>query len=95
MIPETWIVRDNFSGTHTESNYQPLENNDFLLVVTYIASGVSCFSTHYFVNKEIAARNCIIADNSIINVSDMWSINNITMMFITGYPANYQYRLAG
>ena len=91
---ETWIVTDNFSGTHAESNCQSLENNDFLLVVTQIASGVLCVSTHSFVNKEIAARNCIIVDNSIINISDMSSINNVTMVIITGYPANYQYQLA-
>ena len=77
----------NFSDAHADGDCQPLEHNDLLLVATQIASGMSYLSTHSFVHKDIAARNCIIADNGIIKITDISGISDM-------YAGDY-YRIPG
>lgn len=60
----------NYSDAHANDDCGPLEFSDLLAIATQIASGMSYLSTHAFVHKDLAARNCLVADNGITKISD-------------------------
>ncbi|XP_057300106.1 tyrosine-protein kinase transmembrane receptor Ror-like [Hydractinia symbiolongicarpus] len=60
----------NFSDAHANDDCAPLEYADLLVIATQIASGMSYLSTHAFVHKDLAVRNCVVVNNGIIKISD-------------------------
>jgi len=60
----------NFSDGHAADNCGPLEFHDLFAIAKQIASGMAYLSTHAFVHKDLAARNCLVADNGIVKISD-------------------------
>ncbi|XP_066920958.1 inactive tyrosine-protein kinase transmembrane receptor ROR1-like [Clytia hemisphaerica] len=60
----------NFSDAHAADNCGPLEFNDLFAIAKQIANGMSYLSSHAFVHKDLAARNCLVAENGIVKISD-------------------------
>ena len=67
----------NFSDAHANDNCEPLEFSDLLAISTQIANGMAYLSSHAFVHKDLAARNCLVAENGIIKISDFSGLSDM------------------
>ena len=67
----------NFSEAHANDNCGQLEYPDLMVIATQVASGMSYLSTHAFLHKDLAARNCLVADSGIIKISDFSGLRDL------------------
>ncbi|XP_012566967.1 muscle, skeletal receptor tyrosine protein kinase isoform X1 [Hydra vulgaris] len=67
----------NFSDAHANDNCDPLEFSDLLAISTQVANGMAYLSSHAFVHKDLAARNCLVAENGLIKISDFSGLSDM------------------
>ena len=67
----------NFSEAHANDNNGQLLYPDLLMISTQIAGGMSYLSTHAFVHKDLAARNCLVTESGCIKISDFSGLRDL------------------
>lgn len=76
----------NFSGAHAGDDCEPLDYSDLIDICTQICTGMAFLSSQSFVHKDLATRNCLVAENGIIKISDFSGLRDL-------YAGDY-YRVA-
>lgn len=60
----------NFSGAHASDDCEPLDYVDLVDICNQICNGMLYLSSQSFVHKDLATRNCLVAENGIIKICD-------------------------
>ena len=74
----TYLPNQNSNSTTTNSNsmsnfsnsIEILELNDFLHLATQIAAGMEYLSSHHYVHRDLASRNCLVSDHLTCKIAD-------------------------
>eukprot|EP00794_Sanderia_malayensis_P007685 gene7685-8522_t len=67
----------NFSGAHAGDDCEPLDYTDLIDICTQICNGMLFLSSQSFVHKDLATRNCLVADNGVIKISDFSGLRDL------------------
>lgn len=67
----------NFSGAHASDDCEPLDYVDLVDICTQISSGMLYLSSQSFVHKDLATRNCLVAENGIIKICDFSGLRDL------------------
>lgn len=67
----------NFSGAHASDDCEPLDYIDLVDICTQICSGMLYLSSQSFVHKDLATRNCLVAENGLIKICDFSGLRDL------------------
>lgn len=67
----------NFSGAHASDDCEPLDYVDLVEICNQISRGMLFLSSQSFVHKDLATRNCLVADNAIIKICDFSGLRDL------------------
>eukprot|EP00795_Rhopilema_esculentum_P004757 gene4757-21059_t len=67
----------NFSGAHASDDCEPLDYVDLVDICNQICRGMVYLSSQSFVHKDLAARNCLVADNGVIKICDFSGLRDL------------------